>query len=150
MGVSVARIPPVVAEGVLGRLWGPALAEPLGRPVGVPGAGGGGSPAKGIMNMGNESNLRVPKSVVLDSAGGTKSYTPALKGFGILIEEVSCLSTLNTFRYLLTVYMSSLLGIYFSESREYPLSTVSLALSVVVIGFFASLLAYKHVPHFVF
>lgn len=44
MGVSVARIPPVVAEGVLGRLWGPALAEPLGRPVGVPGAGGGGSP----------------------------------------------------------------------------------------------------------
>lgn len=105
---------------------------------------------KGIMNMGNESNLCVPKSVVLDSAGGTKSYTPALKGFGILIEEVSCLSTLNTFRYLLTVYMSSLLGIYFSESREYPLSTVSLALSVVVIGFFASLLAYKHVPHFVF
>lgn len=46
--------------------------------------------------------------------------------------------------------MSSLLGIYFSESREYPLSTVSLALSVVVIGFFTSLLAYKHVPHFVF
>lgn len=41
MGVSVARIPPVVAEGVLGRLWVTALAEPLGSPVGVPGAGGG-------------------------------------------------------------------------------------------------------------
>lgn len=105
---------------------------------------------QGIVNIGNESNLCVPKSVVLDSAGGTKSYTPALKGFGILIEEMSCWFTLNTFRYLLTVYMSSLLGIYFSESREYPLSTVSLALSVVVIGFFTSLLAYKHVPHFVF
>ena len=30
VGVSVARIPPVVAEGVLGRLWVTALAEPLG------------------------------------------------------------------------------------------------------------------------
>ena len=41
VGVSVARIPPVVAEGVLGRLWVTALAEPFGSPVGVPGAGGG-------------------------------------------------------------------------------------------------------------
>lgn len=47
MGVSVARIPPVVAEGVLGRLWVTALAEPLGSPVGVPGVGGGRPAAAG-------------------------------------------------------------------------------------------------------
>lgn len=41
VGVSVARILLVVAEGVLGRLWVTELAEPLGSPVGVPGAGGG-------------------------------------------------------------------------------------------------------------
>lgn len=36
MGVNVARIPLVVAEGVRGRLWATVLAEPLGSPAGVP------------------------------------------------------------------------------------------------------------------
>lgn len=43
MGVSVARIPLVVTEGVRGRLWATALAEPLGSPVGVPAAAAAGS-----------------------------------------------------------------------------------------------------------
>lgn len=52
---------------------------------------------KGIMNMGNESYLCFPKSVVLDSAGGTESYPSALKGLGILIEEkMPCWFILNT------------------------------------------------------
>lgn len=59
--------------------------------------------SKGIMNMGSESHLCFPKSVVLDSAGRTESYTSPLKGFGILIEEMSSCFALNAFRYLLCV-----------------------------------------------
>lgn len=103
---------------------------------------------KRIMNMGSESNHCVSRSVVLDSAGGTESCTSALKSLvGTLTEEkMSCWFALNTFRYFLTVYVSSLLGIYFTESGEYSLSTLSLALYVLVISVFASLLAYKRVP----
>lgn len=98
--------------------------------------------------MGSESNHCVSRLVVLDSAGGTESCTSALKSLvGTLTEEkMSCWFALNTFRYFLTVYVSSLLGIYFTESGEYSLSTLSLALYVLVISVFASLLAYKRVP----
>lgn len=101
-----------------------------------------------ITNIGNESNHCVPRSIVLDSAGGTESCSSALKSpVGTLIEEkMSCWFARNTCRHILTVHASSLLGIYFTESTKYPLKTLSLALYMLEISFFASLLAYKRVP----
>lgn len=79
----------------------------------------------------------IPRLVVLESAGVTESlWASALKRLvGILVEEKTfSWFTLSTTGYLLTVYISYLLGVYSLESRECPLSTTSLPLCVGMIS----------------
>lgn len=83
------------------------------------------------------SSSCIPRLVVLESAGVTESLlASALKRLvGILVEEKTfSWFTLSTTGYLLTVYVSYLLGVYSLESRECPLSTMSLPLCVGMIS----------------